>query len=68
MKKEKSISDVRNDMIEDMNNARTGKLDGKIAGVLTNMFGKVISSSLAQIVYAKARKETPNVKFLSEAK
>lgn len=67
-KKDKTASDVRNDMVLDMDAVRAGTLKAKDAAVLVNIFGKSISSALAQIVVAKACNKKPTVSFLSDAK
>lgn len=62
----KNCSELRKELSALYHDLRSGKVEPKTAGELTNIAGKMISSAVAQVKYAQQRKESPKIEFLDE--
>jgi hypothetical protein len=60
----KSITEVRNKLVEISERLENGKLDIKKAKELHAGIGKILSTVKSQLDYSKARKEKPNIGFM----
>ena len=62
----KNAKEMREELSRLYDDLRAGKVEHKIAAELTNVCGKMISSSVAQVKYMQQRKEQIKIDFLDE--
>lgn len=62
----KNAKEMREELSRLYDDLRAGKVEHKIAAELTNVCGKMISSSVAQVKYMQQRKEQFKIDFLDE--
>ena len=62
----KNAKEMREELSRLYDDLRAGKVGHKIAAELTNVCGKMISSSVAQVKYMQQRKEQFKIDFLDE--
>ena len=62
----KNINELRNKLSEVFEDLRNGNLKTAEAAELNNTAGKIINSTKVELEYYVLRKESPNIKFLSE--
>ena len=62
----KNAKEMREELARLYDDLRAGKVEHKIAAELTNVCGKMISSSVAQVKYMQQRKEQFKIDFLDE--
>jgi len=60
----KTMKDLRDNIIQTMENLKDGSVDIKIAAELNNSAGKIINTVRTQLEYSKLRKEKPQIDFL----
>lgn len=59
-----SMTDLRNKLLDIFDSLRASAIPLDRAKELSNAAGKIINSARAEIEYAKARKETPDIPFM----
>lgn len=62
--RKKTITEVRDDLLELFDLLRCGAIDPKVAVEMHNNAGKVISSAKVQLAYHALRGEAPDIPFL----
>lgn len=63
-----NIEELRNDLLANINDIKTGKLPVKEAEAITNTAGKVLNTVVVELKYADLRKEKPEIAFLDNGK
>jgi len=61
----KTVTDLRNDLIEIYKETKSGEIDNQTAGVLANIAGKIIKSTALELNYNQFKKYSQKkIKFL----
>jgi len=61
----KTVTDLRNDLIEIYKETKSGETDNQTAGVLANIAGKIIKSTALELNYNQFKKYSQKkIKFL----
>lgn len=61
----KNVEDLRGSLVEVYQALQNGDCNLKAADTTANLAGKIIGTLKAQLVYAKLRKEKPEIEFLN---
>jgi hypothetical protein len=61
----KNIEQLRNSLLTNIGDIKSGRLPVKEAEAITNTAGKVLNTVIVQLKYAELRKEEPNIDFLN---
>lgn len=59
-----SIEDLRNDLLTNIDEIKTGDLPVKEAEAITNTAGKVLNTVMVQLKYADLKQEKPEIPYL----
>lgn len=59
-----NIEQLRNDLISNIDDIKSGQLPVKEAEAITNTAGKVLNTLMAELKYADMRQEKPEIPFL----
>lgn len=60
----KTITDLRNELINVFDGLKTGDITPAVATELNNAAGKIIATAKVQLEYAALRQEKPRIAFL----
>lgn len=63
----RNVKEMQEELSKLFNDVRSGAVECKTAAELSNICGKMISASKAQLEYYGMRKERPKIAFLSTA-
>jgi hypothetical protein len=62
----RNISELRNELLDNFTNLKTGKLGVQEANAMTNTSGKILASVNTELKYAQLNGKPPKIKFLEE--
>jgi hypothetical protein len=60
----KNIADLRDELLDNFNNIKSGKLGVQEANAMTNTSGKILASVNTELKYAQLTGKQPKIKFL----